>query len=133
MSGIINLIDCELRWKCMNELNLSWIRTADINEYDVINAFNTYKEIDWRKSNFLIKKGDIVYIYVGKPYSKIMYKTICVKDDVLSEETIDDKQFYVADGEQIVDNTYIRLRLLDKVDSGKLSLATLNKKGLISL
>ena len=131
MSSIIKSIDFELRWKCMNELNLSWIRTADINEYDVINAFNTYKEIDWRKSNFSIKKGDIVYIYVGKPYSKIMYKTICVKDDVLPEETIDDKQFYVADGEQIVDNTYIRLRLLDKVDSGKLSLATLNKKGLI--
>ena len=76
-------------------LKLSWIRTADIHEYDVINAFNTFKEIDWRKSNFSIKKGDIVYIYVGKPYSKIMYKTMCVKDDVLPEETIDDKQFYV--------------------------------------
>jgi hypothetical protein len=97
------------------ESNLSWIRTSDIYEYDVINAFKNFKEIDWRKSSFSVKKGDTVYIYVGKPYSKIMFKTLCVKDDVLPEETIDDRVFYVSNGERVVDNAYIRLRLLDTI------------------
>ncbi len=113
------------------ESNLSWIRTSDIYEYDVINAFKNFKEIDWRKSSFSVKKGDTVYIYVGKPYSKIMFKTLCVKDDVLPEETIDDRVFYVSNGERVVDNAYIRLRLLDTIDSEKLSLATLNEMGLV--
>lgn len=52
---------------------MEWIRTAKLKKYDVISAFSDINEIDWRKSGFNIKTGDIVYIYVGKPYSRIMY------------------------------------------------------------
>lgn len=114
-----------------NQSKLSWIRTADINEYDVINAFKSLNEIDWRKSSFSIKQGDIVYIYVGKPYSKIMFKTICVRDDVLPEDTIDDRKFNASKEDLFADKSYVRLRLIDAIDSEKLSLSTLNKKGLI--
>ena len=77
---------------------MEWIRTAKLKKYDVISAFSDLNEIDWRKSGFNIKTGDIVYIYVGKPYSRIMYKTICILDSVDAEKKfIEDNKYWVEE------------------------------------
>ena len=53
---------------------MEWIRTANLRKYNVIEAFNSLTCLDWVKSGFDIEKEDIVYIYVGKPFSRIMFK-----------------------------------------------------------
>ena len=47
---------------------MEWIRTANLKKYNVIEAFNAFTYLDWVKSGFEIAEGDIVYIYVGKPF-----------------------------------------------------------------
>lgn len=107
---------------------MEWIRTAKLKKYDVISAFKDLEEIDWRKSGFGIETDDIVYIYVGKPYSRIMYKTICILDSVDSEEkAIEDNKYWVEkeDNDEIYE--CVRLKLLESYDDEKLSLDTLTE------
>ena len=66
---------------------MKWIRTASLKEYDVISAFEEFDSLYWKKASFGIEEGDTVYIYVGKPISKIMYETVCIKDDGLSTDS----------------------------------------------
>ncbi|MBQ8999260.1 MAG: hypothetical protein IJ086_11315 [Clostridium sp.] len=71
---------------------MEWIRTADVqNSYDVISAFEELEMIDWTKK-YKISNGDIVYLYVGRPYQKIMYKCLVVEDNIKLSEMIDDKK-----------------------------------------
>ena len=67
--------------KIMNLVNISfensdikgeWIVPANPKYYDVINAFNNTDTITWKQSNNIMN-GDIVYLYVAKPYSAIMF------------------------------------------------------------
>lgn len=110
---------------------MEWIRSAKLKKYDVIAAFSELNEIDWRKSGFAIEQGDIVYIYVGAPYSRIMYKTICTNNDVKSEDFIDDKKYWVNNDEEESVHEYVRLRLVSSCNMEALSLDTLTKKGYI--
>lgn len=50
-----------------------WIIPANPKYYDMINCFNNTKEIMWKQSSD-IHVNDIVYIYLGSPYSRVMYK-----------------------------------------------------------
>lgn len=57
----------------LSDVTNSWIVPANPKYYDVVNAFNDTDTIIWKQStNILI--GDIVYLYVAVPYSKIMFK-----------------------------------------------------------
>jgi len=55
------------------EQNKEWIVPANPNYYDVIHCFRDTDTILWKQSNH-IHIGDIVYLYVGKPYSSILYQ-----------------------------------------------------------
>lgn len=110
---------------------MEWIRAANLKMYDIITAFNDVTVIDWTKSGFGIKTGDIVYIYVGAPYSRIMYKTICINDAVVGDEIIDDKKYW-ANSEEFDDSTeHVRLELVSNITSDKLALSNLTELKLI--
>lgn len=64
----------------VNESN-TWLIPANPNYYDIINAFAYDDTIIWKQSSD-INVGDIVYIYVTKPYSKILYKTLAVEVNI---------------------------------------------------
>ncbi|MBS5933623.1 MAG: HNH endonuclease [Clostridiales bacterium] len=99
--------------------------------YDVIAAFAELSEIDWSKSRFGIEEGDIVYIYVGAPYSRIMFKTICTNQMVDKNDIIDDTKFWITEDQFDIDNQYVRLKLISNYDTDELSLNRLNKLGFI--
>lgn len=50
-----------------------WIIPANPKYFDIISYFNSEKEIEWKQIKN-INKEDIIYIYVGSPYSAILYK-----------------------------------------------------------
>ncbi len=57
---------------------MKWIISCNVNGYNIFGAFEEYKAIFWHKQKALSKSkiGDIIYIYCGKPYGKIMFKQI---------------------------------------------------------
>ena len=50
-----------------------WLIPANPNYYDVIHCFDGTDEIIWKQSTD-VHVGDIVYLYVASPYSKIYYQ-----------------------------------------------------------
>lgn len=52
----------------------TWLTPANPTYFDIEHAFDTQDEIVWKQSTH-IEIGDTVYMYVGRPYSYIMYKT----------------------------------------------------------
>ena len=58
-----------------------WIIPANPKYYDVIKAFEEKEIIDWKQSSD-IRVGDLVYMYVGAPYSALMYKCKAVEVDI---------------------------------------------------
>lgn len=113
-------------------IKMEWIITCKTSVYDVFSAFNDMQEIDWRKS-FNIKKNDIVYIYVSAPYSKIMYKTICINEEVSENDMKDDRKYYKDSEQAMMHSNCIRLKKIQFVDKESLSIETLRNQGLIKL
>ena len=70
------------------EISKEWIVPANANYFDVIDYFDSNKEVLWKQSSS-IQVGDIVYIYVGSPYSALLYKTKATKvnEDYFYERT----------------------------------------------
>lgn len=107
----------------------NWIIPCDYKQYDIIQAFAKHKELDWHVTQQTknIKSGDKVYIYVGKPFSRIMYECEVVKTGLSSRE-IDDLEFIRIQKDDW-DGESFRIRLIRKLD-GLLSLEELNDNGL---
>jgi len=108
-----------------------WIIPSNVATYDVISAFEKHSEIDWRQSaNYEV--GDVIYIYCAKPYQRIMHHVKVVKINIPYNETIDDKEFWINDKDKDLakNRTYARLKLIQAVDSDRLSLKHLLDNGL---
>ena len=70
-----------------------WTIPCNINDYNVISAFKELKAVEWKQVLSSVCVNDIVYIYVGKPYSQILYKCRINKVN-LEHATIDDRKFW---------------------------------------
>ena len=107
----------------------SWIVPCNCEKYDIIKAFTKYVELDWHSTlqTKNIEMGDIVYIYVGKPFSRLMYKCEVIKTGLPKRE-IDDSEF-VKVPQNLWEGEGFRIRLIDKLDGLELSLEDLNDQG----
>lgn len=114
---------------------MEWIipcSTHNRYEFDVFEHFNNYSMVDWTRKNN-VNVGDIVYIYVGEPYYKIMFKTICTIS-IVPAEKIDDyvpEEYRWNDYDEFIHGKYTRLELLQTIDTEELSLNTLTTLDLI--
>lgn len=99
-----------------------WIIPANPKFYDVINCFNETDTIKWKQSNN-IKLGDIVYIYVGAPYSSILYK--CEVIGINIPYKYKDKNLSI---DKVMD-----IKLIEKYDKDKYTFTKLNKYGIKSI
>lgn len=109
----------------------NWIISANPTKYNVIAAYSKYDLIDWTQSaNFEI--GDIVYIYVSKPFQKIMFKTEVLATNIQREDAFDDDEFWLVNPKlQVKENKKLaRLKQLGFVDSDHFALNQLLKYGL---
>lgn len=100
-------------------LNNEWIIPANPKFYDVINCFNNENIILWKQSND-IKIGDIIYIYVASPYSKIFYK--CEAVEVNIPYQYKDKNLSI--------NRAMKIKLLEKYDEHLWTFKVLNECGI---
>ena len=58
-----------------------WIIPANPNYFDIKKEFKLHKQLLWKQTGN-IKKDDIVYMYVTRPYSSIMYKCKVIGTDI---------------------------------------------------
>ncbi len=63
------------------EFTKEWVIPANMKIYDVIKHFEHNKEIIWKQPTN-IKINDIVFLYVGVPYSAILYKCVVTKINI---------------------------------------------------
>ena len=89
-----------------------WTIICNVNDYNVIDAFKNIKCIEWKQILNNVKVDDIVYIYVGQPYSKIMYK--CKIDQInITIPTIDDRKYWINQNEYGNYKRYMKIELLE--------------------
>ena len=50
-----------------------WLIPSNPKYYDIVHAFDGTDTIDW-KQGAGIKKGDVVFLYIGAPVSAVLYK-----------------------------------------------------------
>ena len=50
-----------------------WLIPSNPKYYDIVHAFDETDTIDW-KQGAGIKKGDVVFLYIGAPISAVLYK-----------------------------------------------------------
>ena len=112
---------------------MNWMIAANGKMYDHASAFQKWGFIDWKQSaNFEI--NDIVYIYCTKPHKRVMYKTKVVEINKVFSECQDDKEFWFDMGEyeSAKSKKFCRIKLIEQVNSEKLTLELLKNKGLNS-
>ena len=113
---IIDLLDES--YDLVNEPE-EWIVPANPNYYDIVNCFNDSYEIIWKQSSN-IHVSDIVYIYVGEPYSKIMYKCIVTSTNIP----------YKYKDKNVEMNRVMKIKLIKKLDNENYNLDYLKSIGI---
>lgn len=99
-----------------------WLIPANPKFYDVINCFNTTDTINWKQSND-IKIGDLVYLYVGAPYSAILYKCEAIKVNIP----------YEYQDNNLKMSKVMEIKLIEKYDSIEYPFTKLNMYGVKSI
>jgi len=111
----------------------SWIFPSNPKMYDTLGAFRTLPFVYWTQRLKSIEIGDVVYIYLGAPISRIVYKCVVEAKDVpFSGEVLNDKEFwrngYTFDGNSLT-RKYIKLRPLEENNNEKLNFWGLKSHG----
>lgn len=108
-----------------------WIIPCNPKAYDVIGAFEKFETLNWKQS-VNIEIGDIIYIYVGRPYSAVLYK--CIATDIdLPEVLIDDSEFEVDSSNYSNYGRYMELKKIAGYPKDLLKYNDLKNNGLNSV
>ncbi len=113
---IFSMIDASYR---TTELSDAWLVPANPKYYDVIGEFDAHDEIRWKQSSD-IHVGDIVYLYVGAPYSAVLYKSEVVETDIP----------YEYKGKDLSISRLMRIKKLERYPEGKYTFEFLNRLGI---
>ncbi|MBR4462555.1 MAG: MmcQ/YjbR family DNA-binding protein [Erysipelotrichaceae bacterium] len=97
----------------------AWLVPANPKYYDVIGEFDAKDEILWKQSSD-IHVGDIVYLYVGAPYSAVLYKSEVMETDIP----------YEYKGKELSISRLMRIRKLKRYPEGKYTFEYLNQLGI---
>lgn len=105
----------------------TWVIPCNTKYYDHKGAFEKLTEVDWRQSANM-EVGDIVYIYVGRPISSLLYKCEIIKTN-MDDTDGSDNEFILGESLKKA-KRYMRVRLLEKYPEGKFDRVSLLENGL---
>jgi len=111
---------------------MNWLISANGKMYDHASSFAHHGSIDWRQGNVKYGLGDTVYIYCTNPIQRIRYKCKVTTLDKKSHQIRDDREYWLIqeEHEKSLEGIFFNLKLIEEVDSEKLSLPMLKKNGL---
>lgn len=92
----------------------SWIFPSNPKMYDTLSAFRNLPFVYWTQKLKSIEVGDVVYIYLSAPVSRLVYKCQVEEKDIpYSEDVLNDKEYwrngFTFDGHPLT-HQYIKLR-----------------------
>ncbi len=118
---IMNLIEKSYSYTVTNKncAKNEWIVPANPKYFDIEKALKENSTIKW-KQNTDIKINDIVYIYVGNPYSSIMYKFKVIEVNIP----------YKYKDKNLKMKKAMKIDLLTRYEKGKLSFKKLKDFGI---
>lgn len=93
----------------------TWIMPCNIKYFDIVKRFEDYDYVVWKRGA-RIEKGDVIYIYVGQPFSRIQYKCIVENPDV--NKNILEENTYARIGDIEHNRKYMRLMLVHAYQEG---------------
>ena len=107
----------------------NWIIPCNLSFFDVLEWFEHNDFVIWKqRGNYEV--GDQVLIYVGDPFSEIMY--LCQVEEVDVEKATIKKNSYACLGDPGINRKYIKLSLRKKYSRGA-SYSQLKKMGIGSI
>lgn len=104
-----------------------FVISANVRNYDIINHFAENKTVLWKQPQ-KCNAGDIVYVYVGAPYSRICYK--CVVEKVNCKESDDQERYYAITNANRKPVRVMELLLVEQYESSRLGHSYLREHGL---
>ena len=106
-----------------------WILPCNLKYYDVFNAFQELKTLDWKQRSRSVSIGDLVYIYVGAPYSAIMFECQVIKVN-LDKCEIDDSKFVLKNNNNFESfERHMKIQLIRSFNEKRLSMDVMQKCG----
>lgn len=113
----------------------NWLVTVDYDDFELDKAFDALPEIYWKNSTTNQDKGlqvnDIVYVYVTKPESKVMYQFKVIGHADRSEYPLAQKAFWKDTSQLDSIKGYAIFEKLKKMDKPSLSYASFIQQKLI--
>lgn len=107
-----------------------WTIICNPNYYDIFGAFKKLKKINWKQPTS-IEEGDIVYIYITKPIQEIRFKCKVTKTGIPYTETNDDdSEFDFDEPDDMHDDLYMEIELINRFNAGLLTYKELKENGL---
>ena len=94
-----------------------WLIPSNPKYYDSIHAFDDTDEINWKQGTG-IKRGDIVFMYIGAPASAIYYKCLVTETDIP----------WHFEREGLTIRSLMRIRLLKRYDPGRFTFEVLKRE-----
>lgn len=114
----------------------NWLVTVNYDEFDLEKAFDALSKIFWKNSATIEGKGlqlnDMVYVYVTKPISKVMYQFKVIGHADKSEYPLAQKAFWKDKTQLGSIKGYAIFEKLQKVDKATLSFDYFVRQKLIS-
>lgn len=114
----------------------NWLVTVNYAEFDLEKAFDALSTIFWKNSATIEGKGlqrnDMVYVYVTKPISKVMYQFKVIGHADKSEYPLAQKAFWKDKTQLSSIKGYAIFEKLQKVDKATLSFDYFVRQKLIS-
>lgn len=110
---------------------MEWLIPCKTTKYNIFEAFENLEFVYWIQSaNYNVK--DIVFIYCSKPIQRVMFKCQVEEINISSLETIYGKEYWIreSDYQESLKKTFTKFKLVEKIDSEKLSLNKLLGQGL---
>ena len=104
-----------------------WFVPCNVKLFDVVEHLKESDELTVKQGR-KVATGDYVYLYVGKPYSRILYRCVVDKAGIRAGDLADSEKYAITKGTR--PTPYMRLRVDIRFGELKLSYSDLIENGL---
>lgn len=100
-----------------------WLVPSNYKYYNVIEAFRENEIIHWKQGNDNMRAGDLLFLYVGVPFSAILYRCEILETDIPFE----------GESGNVTIKKLIRIKKLEEYPEKLLNLPELKKYGVVTV
>ena len=104
-----------------------YVISCNLSQFDLIEHFEQDKTVIWKQTKPCVV-GDLVYVYIGRPYSRLFYRCKVTVADIM--ECPEDNPFYKNKTGRQKNPKYMMLEIEDVLPDKGLGLLELQEHGL---